>query len=766
MGSSKSDEETSGSSSPLSRTRLRASHACTVCRIRKVRCDVVVTGFPCTNCRLDSANCKVMPRKRKWEQRVKRVIEQEERERRDRSRQLVEERAKASIRINSAPNAQAEVKPDPARAASFISPAMTGASTIPVYQRDHTDAHFEAPKLSFGFGDGTIDPSRIEGRPSHDTGSILDSWAPEFGNLFVPYSNYNFIDAGFLNQLSHTDVSYLTEKGCLTLPPEKVLEEFFHQYFSHIHPIIPLLSEAEFWAADARIPLLLVRAILFIASPYVSTSTVLSLGYSSVQAAHTELYTIAKTLMQFDIHRNNVVNAQVAVMLTYHSPTTSDTTNTYWMVNAVHYARCARADQYHALGDDNPRKLQLKRLWWACILRDRILSLSLRRPLNIGCDEFDFGLPGLGLADFSDEFEVSTVYDRPTKQILAHMMSAFCELIIPLNKALTILHPPAGPKTVASETDIQEESDACVETLQLLDVWYQKTRERFEMSTPSIGIHKSLTMFTKMTFIYYYSARASLCYHMMLLSVSNPSHASDQKNDLQLQAEMDSSLKGITGIFMHLARLGLVQYLPNTFVTFSAIPLIWQVLDAKILNTGTLAADNKRDLMVYTNVMNKFRSLHENADNVLKFIKQIIAHIQTTESVEITQPDPLSAPTTTSETFFPPELLSNFSQGGKAQQQETDNNNNNNSKKLNGIDGFTGGGPQSKWAKLFAGKPRTYLRIALTIQHSLASGHFPSEEDFPKALQMVKFAEETMDNGIDLGLYQYLQHMEDFLLSA
>lgn len=66
MGSSKSEEETSGSGSPLSRTRLRASHACTVCRIRKVRCDVVVTGFPCTNCRLDSANCKVMPRKRKW----------------------------------------------------------------------------------------------------------------------------------------------------------------------------------------------------------------------------------------------------------------------------------------------------------------------------------------------------------------------------------------------------------------------------------------------------------------------------------------------------------------------------------------------------------------------------------------------------------------------------------------------------------------------------------------------------------------------------
>lgn len=177
-----------------------------------------------------------------------------------------------------------------------------------------------------------------------------------------------------------------------------------------------------------------------------------------------------------------------------------------------------------------------------------------------------------------------------------------------------------------------------------------------------------------------------------------------------------------------------------TSVTFSAIPLIWQVLDAKMLNTGTLAADNKRDLMVYTNVMNKFRSLHENANNVLKFIKQIIAHIQTTESVEISQQEQLT------DTCFPPELLSNFPPGGKTQNMD--------------------GSPKNKWAKLFAGKPRTYLRIALTIQYSLSSGHFPSEEDFPKALQMVQFAEETMDNGIDVGLYKYLQHMEDFLLSA
>ncbi|KAM0457368.1 hypothetical protein ACHAO4_003166 [Trichoderma viride] len=422
--------------------------------------------------------------------------------------------------------------------------------------------------------------------------------------------------------------------------------------------------------------------MLFISSPYVSASTLLSLGYSSVQAAHTELYTAAKTLTQFDIHRDNVVSAQVALLLTYYTPAPSDTTNTYWMVNAVHFARCAHADQYHTLNDGNPGKLRLKRLWWTCILRDRVISLSLRRPLVIGRDEFDFSQPGLLLADFSDELGVSTVYDRPTRQIIAHFISAFCEIVNPLSMALAILYPAAGPKTMTSETDTGKESDACAEVIGLLDVWYQKTRERFEISTPSIGVHKSVTMFIKMTFIYY-------------------------------------------------------------FVTFTAIPLIWQVLDAKILNTGAPAADNMRDLMVYTNVMNKFRGLHENANNVLKFIKQLITHIQTTESAEIMQHELLLA-----DSSFPPELLSSFLPDGKTQ------------------DSVITREPQNKWAKLFAGKPRTYLRIALTIQHSLSSGNFPSEEDFPKALQMVRFAEETMDSGVDVGLYKYLQHMEDFLLSA
>ena len=40
-------------------SKRRASKACLSCRNRKVRCDVVSGGHPCTNCRLDKLDCVV-----------------------------------------------------------------------------------------------------------------------------------------------------------------------------------------------------------------------------------------------------------------------------------------------------------------------------------------------------------------------------------------------------------------------------------------------------------------------------------------------------------------------------------------------------------------------------------------------------------------------------------------------------------------------------------------------------------------------------------
>ena len=50
-----SDMPSAGGSS--SSVKRRAPRACLVCRNRKVRCDVMQSSVPCTNCRLDNTTC-------------------------------------------------------------------------------------------------------------------------------------------------------------------------------------------------------------------------------------------------------------------------------------------------------------------------------------------------------------------------------------------------------------------------------------------------------------------------------------------------------------------------------------------------------------------------------------------------------------------------------------------------------------------------------------------------------------------------------------
>lgn len=64
--SAKRNASTAGLNNPSGRpAKRRASKACACCRARKVRCNVVEHGAPCTNCRLDEVECIVQDSKRR-----------------------------------------------------------------------------------------------------------------------------------------------------------------------------------------------------------------------------------------------------------------------------------------------------------------------------------------------------------------------------------------------------------------------------------------------------------------------------------------------------------------------------------------------------------------------------------------------------------------------------------------------------------------------------------------------------------------------------
>lgn len=91
----------------------------------------------------------------------------------------------------------------------------------------------------------------------------------------VLYSHLRFLSAGNIHMIPSQDVNYLESQGCLHVPMRPMLDDFVEQYFLHVHPLLPLVDEGDFWdmyssqssgrAAldDASLSLLLFQAMLF-----------------------------------------------------------------------------------------------------------------------------------------------------------------------------------------------------------------------------------------------------------------------------------------------------------------------------------------------------------------------------------------------------------------------------------------------------------------------------------------------------------------------
>ncbi|KAL5592997.1 hypothetical protein FOBRF1_012099 [Fusarium oxysporum] len=121
-----------------------------------------------------------------------------------------------------------------------------------------------------------------------------------------------------------------------------------------------------------------------------------------------------------------------------------------WLSLAIHHAQSANAHNYSAVKpsatgtvdpQDETDRRSLKRLWWCCIIRDRVISLNTRRNIRISRDTFDFDyhLP-LSWSDIAQEASSSEVYDFNTKASLIDVLMSFLRLCVLLTDVLAITH--------------------------------------------------------------------------------------------------------------------------------------------------------------------------------------------------------------------------------------------------------------------------------------------------------------------------------------
>ncbi|KAK6446701.1 hypothetical protein FP744_10002951 [Trichoderma asperellum] len=401
-----SDDQTPPSStaaSSTSRKKKRASKACSCCRARKIRCDVLKTGVPCTKCQLDGFDCLVQARKK----------------RRGKNEPVKEAPSLGDeLRINNA------ARP----------PAMP--RSIPQHAMLHQVPHYP----------------------------FFRSFAPDGQSSLLAVSRDDDDVSGAIkhSRLDEEDIQFLRRKGALTLPPKRVMDEFVSNYFQLFHPFFPIIDKSSFLEGYYRndrsaalyshgTSLLLLQAIIFTASATVPASTLRDAGFATRKDARNQLHRRARYLYEFDFEPDDITNIQALLLMSHYYPSMVEQKHTwFWVHQAI---SLSQGLGLHRSAGQEPQHSLWARIWWACLVRDRLTTLGTGRPMHI--NSLDCTVPMLTLDDLKEDGDSED--DRTVKAFFID----FVKLCQYMEGVLSLPHNMA---TAAGS--LPEQISLCEETLQ------------------------------------------------------------------------------------------------------------------------------------------------------------------------------------------------------------------------------------------------------------------------------------------------------------
>ncbi|KAK1996476.1 fungal-specific transcription factor domain-containing protein [Colletotrichum falcatum] len=538
----------------------------------------------------------------------------------------------------------------------------------------------------------------------------------------VTYSFYPFLALSNLHGIPPQDVNYLELQGCLRVPTRTMLDEFVQQYFLHVHPFFPMLNEGDFWDVycanpNAHVPadklsLLVFQAMLFSSCNFVSRQTLKTLGFPTIRAARATFYRRAKLLYDLESESSPLAISQAALLLSFWSSPTSPAfrkANTAWLIIAIQNAKMVEAHHYATRTAPQKKRNLLKRLWWCCIIRDRIVGLGLRRSLQITRSHFSFDSnEALGFSDLTDEFERSRVYSPGAKRCLAEILEQLVELCVVLTDILILVFPLDDRPGWGREMRAEEQDKVRVCKIALRK-WFKSATLRFPMfgggsvarvKSPGNDQHDSVILYTNLMYMYYHSSRVILSHHEVLhlaITAAAPSFNAIPTSDLAVigenRHELQDAASGITECLKELIHLHLARWLPISAVACTALPLVLHILDVKLsassrsFDPNTQSALKQHRLNILIEAMKIYQPQYDGVD----WISETIRHIVNLAQIESPPPgEPQNA-------------------GGRAVIVD--------------------------WTDILASQPSSYLRLALTMDLSLSKGRLPEDGDFPFSLR-------------------------------
>ncbi|KXH45059.1 fungal specific transcription factor domain-containing protein [Colletotrichum simmondsii] len=502
---------------------------------------------------------------------------------------------------------------------------------------------------------------------------------------------------------------FLEQQGCLHIPTPTILDDFVRHYFLYVHPILPIIDEGAFWDIYSQRP----------KSQSWGDNVSLLLFQRTTRRARAIFYRRAKLLFDLDTECSSMAKSQAALLLASYSFSAYEAPrmpNIPWLSIAIYHARDAEAHKYDKFDVNSEEHAVRKRLWWGCIIRDRILALGMRRAMLLTPEQFTIvGNVPLSRFDLADEATRSLVYDFETKVLLGDILGLLVELCIILTDILDLSFPiedclKHGWTNAEVERRIQNCQKALVD-------WRREATIRLPNKSQASQICRSeqegsLVLFANLLWMYYYASQVALGHYEILrtAAITSAVSPSDTPENIQKHLELQTAAIGTVGCLEELVASQLIKRLPITAISCTALPLLLHFLDVEMSSAAEDYENPQRlEIMKYRlkilkSAMEVYRLQYEGVEWVSDAINQVVKLAQVGVMTDAE-----------------PSMLQRSRPGSI------------------GVSG-------SIEALNF--QPRWYLRIAFTIDVAFSKGRLPNDAQFLRSFSGFGMSETKPPRGI------------------
>lgn len=370
--------------------RVRSSHACLVCRQRKVKCDAM-ERYPekCTNCVLfNIPRCEILQPKKRQSKKLEKFLREHD----------LLDGSKAKEKLLDEVGAPADQPQEEKTFEHEVKVEDTDDYKIqpPMPEMVMEDPQKSVPEVSAI----TLDPEevlkQVLGSDPMPEYVGLTGPAPVIGQILQEYLDVRRKTMRQRPRLDATEYQQLVRLGCFTLPREDLCRKYINVYFRVLHWQQPVLDRQKFLREykDFRNPpsLLLLQAVLFAGSRFYEEDDWTKEQVDRQDRISYVLHRRAQSLYSARLEASSLPMLQALIIF-----------GNYWdsdFISAKNstfcYLKVAVCTAYSFGIHKNKTVMSnsklLKRIWWSLFMKDTFSSFAFGRPWSIDLDQCDVEL--------------------------------------------------------------------------------------------------------------------------------------------------------------------------------------------------------------------------------------------------------------------------------------------------------------------------------------------------------------------------------------